>query len=301
MDEVILLLGHGSRDPDGVRELCALAAAVRGAAPGGRAVALGVLEFAQPGVPAIGVAIDQAVAAGARRILAVPLLLVPASHARVDVPAQIARARERHPHLDLRLAPPLGPHPSLLAIAEERLATLDRQVPSGSPTATAVLLVGRGTSDAAANADLFRLGRLLWERQRSALVECCFAGTAVPLVPAGIDRCVRLGARRILVLPYLLTTGLLVKRIHRQALAARAAYPGVLIAVGAHLGIHPALVQLILARAAAAVEPTAAPVEGPAPGMGETATPERTARDARALPDHLHPVGVSELREGGSG
>ncbi len=281
MDEMILLMGHGSRDPEGVSEFLELAAAVREAAPAGQAIEVGILEFSGPEVSSIQEAIDRCVAVGARRVFAVPVLLFNAGHAKEDMPSQIAQGRARHPGLDLRLAPPLGIHRSLLEITEERLAELERQFFVGHPEATAVLLVGRGTSDAEANGDLFKIGRLLWERNHYGLVECCFAGTAAPLVTEGIDRCVRLGAEQIFVIPYFLNTGILVKRIHAQAQAARAVYPGVEIAVGEHLGVHPKLVQLILSRAK-----TLAGEGNGNDGMGDGPV-ERPWRYVR-LPYHRH-------------
>ena len=257
MDEIILLMGHGSRDPDGVSEFLDLVAAVRDGVPPGRVIVAGVLEFAGPGVPSIQDAIDRCIATRARCILAVPVLLFNAGHAKEDMPGQITRASARYPGLDLRLAQPLGLDYCLLEIIEERLLELEHQLAPGRPEETAVLLVGRGTSDAAANGDLFKIGRLLWERNLYGMVECCFAGMTQPLVPAGIDRCVRLGARRILVIPYFLNTGILVKRIHTQARAAREAYPGIEIAVGGHLGVHPKLVALLLTRAEIRAEESA--------------------------------------------
>lgn len=249
MDEMILLMGHGSPDPDGVREFFDLVEAVRASAPAGRRVEAGVLEFAGAHVPSIQEAIDHCVSAGATRVRAVPVLLFNAGHAQRDIPGEVARAQDRHPTLDLRLAPPLGLHPALLEIALERLSALQDNLAEGRAEETAVLLVGRGTGDAEANGDLFKIGRLLWERNRRGMVECCFSGMAEPLVPAGIERCVRLGARRILVIPYFLNTGVLVKRIHDQARNARETYPDVEIAVGDHFGVHPNLVALLLERA----------------------------------------------------
>ena len=278
MDEMILLMGHGSRDPDGVREFLDLVAAVRDAATLERTIEAGVLEFSRPGVPSIQAAIDRCVALGAHRVLAVPVLLFNAGHAKEDMPEQVTYARARHPGLDLRLAQPLGLHRSLLEIVEERLGELEHQLSMARPEETAVLLVGRGTSDAAANGDLFKLGRLLWERNRYGMVECCFSGMTQPLVPAGIDRCVRLGVRRVLVIPYFLNTGVLVKRIHSQVRAAQEAYPDVEITTGGHLGVHPKLVQVILAQAAAlATKP-------PEPD----GLVERTWRSAHAEVPHQH-------------
>lgn len=246
--DTLLLMGHGSRDADGVAEFLLLVEAIRGAAPRLR-VEAGFLEFAGPLVPSIDDAIDACAARGGQRVLAVPMLLAEAVHGREDMPALVAAARARYPALDLRLAPVLGPHLSLIEIVEERIAAM-----GGDPEDTTVLLVGRGTSSSGANADVYRLGRLLWERNRYAQVECCFSGTAQPDVPTGIDRCVRLGARRIVLAPYFINTGSLVKRIGAQAAESRMRHPAVQIDVAAHIGVHPKLVELVFARARGLIE-----------------------------------------------
>ena len=249
-DKIILLMGHGSRDGEGALEFMELAGAVQQAIPK-VPVEAGVLEFNGPVAPSIQEAIDRCAAMEAGRVLAVPVLLSNAGHAKNDMPAQIAQARARHPTLDLREAALLGIHASLLEIAEERIEQLGRRLGPADPKETAVLLVGRGASDAEANADFYKIGRLLWERSPFGVVECCFISLAEPGVPAGIERCVQLGASRVLVVPYFINTGILVKRISEQALKAQECYPSTRIAVGEHFGVHPKLVQLILARAAA--------------------------------------------------
>jgi sirohydrochlorin cobaltochelatase len=265
MNETILLMGHGSADYDGAVEFVQLVEAVRATVPD-RTVEAGFLEFAGPVLHSIQDAIDRCAARGDEQVLAVPVLLYYAGHAKYDMPAQIRTGRERHPHLDLRAAPPLGIQVPLLEITEQRIAELEAALPPASREETAVLLVGRGTSDPEANADLYKIGRLLWERRPAVgpvppwpaasvagcpagMVECCFIAMTDPGVPAGIDRCVRLGARRVLVIPYFLNTGKLVKRIGEQALAARRRYPDVEIAVGEHMGTHPKVIQLLLERA----------------------------------------------------
>jgi sirohydrochlorin cobaltochelatase len=202
-------------------------------------------------MPSIQDAIEACARRGGGPVYAVPVLLFDAGHGKYDMPAQVARGRARFPELDLRAATPFGIHPSLLEIVEERLRHLEARLRDFDPAETAVLLVGRGASDAEANADLFKIGRLLWERNRYAFVECCFISIAEPGVPAGVERCVRLGARRVLVMPYFINTGILVKRIAEQAMATGARYSHVEVVVGSHLGVHPKLVDLILAKARA--------------------------------------------------
>jgi sirohydrochlorin cobaltochelatase len=92
-----------------------------------------------------------------------------------------------------------------------------------------VLLVGRGSTDPDANAELFKVARLLWEGRGIGGVEAAFVSLAEPGVPAGLDRCRRLGARRIVVLPYFLFDGVLPDRVAAQArhwAAGRPSGPG---------------------------------------------------------------------------
>jgi sirohydrochlorin cobaltochelatase len=245
-------MGHGSRDAEALAEFRELERAVQVAAPFD-CVTSGWLEFAGPGVPAIQEAIASCVALGERTVLAIPVLLHHAGHSRADMPREIAIARARFPDLDLRTVDYLGMPDGLLEIAEARLREAERSL-GPAPGTTTALLVGRGSSDAEANAEFFKLGRLLWERLGDVEVECCFVSLARPDVSTGIERCVRLGARRIVVVPYFLNTGVLVKRIQSQAESAASRFPDIEIAMGEHLGIHPRLVEVILNRARALVQ-----------------------------------------------
>jgi sirohydrochlorin cobaltochelatase len=244
----LLLMGHGSRDADGVAGVLELAGAVRRAA-GPWLVEVGVLEFACADLSSIEQAMDRCVRAGARRIAGVPLLLHDAGHNRADMPAEVERARVCHPGLDLRLAAPLGDSMACLTATADRIRDADALAGRSDPSQTAVLLVGRGTTTPEANADFFKVGRLLWERLSYGLVECCFVSLTGPGVPAGIERCARLGARRTIVVPYFLHTGVLVKRMAQQADDARSTHAGMEICVGETLGTHPSVIELILDRA----------------------------------------------------
>ncbi|HZR98346.1 MAG TPA: sirohydrochlorin chelatase [Chloroflexota bacterium] len=243
-DAAVVLLGHGSRDPEGAAEFLAVADAVRTALPA-LPVEAGVLEFAGPVAPAIPEAFARCVARGARRILALPVLLHFGGHATADMPFQAAAAQALYPHAEIRLAQPLSGHPALLEILAERCAA----TPLGADPAATVLLVGRGSTSPRANADLYATARLFQERGPYAAAEVCFVSLAPPCVPAGLRRCVALGARRIVVAPYFVNTGLLVRRIAVQVEAARLFYPQAQVAVAAHFGPDPRLVAATLDRA----------------------------------------------------
>ncbi len=263
LNGTVLLMGHGSRDTDGAREFLALVEAVRAAAPG-VPVDAGFLEFAGPVLGSIQDAADRCASRGDAPVLAVPVLLFFAGHGKADMPAQVQEARARHPQLDLRAKPILGTDTALLEIAEQRIAEAQAGLPPLDPEQVAVLLVGRGTTDAEANAEMFKIGRLLWERNRFGWVECGFVSLAWPDVPAGIDRCLRLGARRVVVMPYFINTGVLVKRIADLTRLAQVRYGDAEVLLAAHFGVHPKLVSLVLERAAEAgrADP-AAPIGAP--------------------------------------
>ncbi|MCK9910529.1 hypothetical protein MXD81_15390, partial [Microbacteriaceae bacterium K1510] len=80
----------------------------------------------------------------------------------------------------------------------------------------ALLVVGRGSSDPDANSDLFKMSRLFWERLKVRWVETAFIGVTSPLFEEGVERCLNLGAREIIVLPYFLFTGVLIKRMEEM-------------------------------------------------------------------------------------
>ncbi|MDQ4130225.1 MAG: hypothetical protein M3133_04425, partial [Actinomycetota bacterium] len=155
------------------------------------------------------------------------------------------RACLDHPTVTFHYGAPLGVHPDLLSIIDERL---DAALQPAARAETAVLLVGRGSSDPDANADLAKVARLLWEGRPHETVEFAFAGITSPKVQAGLERCRRLGARRIAVVPYFLFTGVLLRRIHAEALAFATANPGLDIVVTDHLGADRRVARLVLER-----------------------------------------------------
>lgn len=250
----LLIVGHGTRDEVGAGEFRRFAERV-----GARAAAHPALNvdavaggFIELSPPPLRDAVAGLVADGLRDVVAVPLILLAAGHAKGDIPAALARERERHPGLRTRYARPLGAHPVVLALLRERLAA----VPGPSPDA--VLLVGRGTTDPDANAELYRAARLLWETtpdRPGRLVEPAFASLAQPSVPDALARLRRLGASRVVVLPFFLFPGVLPDRIARQAAETAG---GLDVRVAAPIGDCDALADLVLDRyAEAAAGPVA--------------------------------------------
>jgi sirohydrochlorin cobaltochelatase len=111
-----------------------------------------------------------------------------------------------------------------------------------------VLLVGRGSTDPDANAEVHKVARLLWEGRGLAGVETAFVSLAAPDVPAGLERCRRLGAKRIVVLPYFLFTGVLPDRVVAQAEGWADAHPELDVRCADVLGATEELADLVMER-----------------------------------------------------
>ena len=111
-----------------------------------------------------------------------------------------------------------------------------------------MVLVGRGSTDPDANADLYKVGRLLSDSRGLGLVEPAFVSLARPSVTDALDRCRQLGATSIAVVPYFLFTGLLVDRIAGQARDWAAARPDTAVVVGGELGPDERVARLVMER-----------------------------------------------------
>ncbi|MFF9593354.1 sirohydrochlorin chelatase [Streptomyces sp. NPDC014646] len=243
----LLVAGHGTRDDGGAsafREFVAELGRRRPELP----VAGGFIELSPP---PLGDAVTELVERGVRRFAAVPLMLVSAGHAKGDIPAALAREKDRHPGITYTYGRPLGPHPELLKVLERRV---DEVLGDTDRSETTVLLVGRGSTDPDANAEVFKAARLFWEGRGYAGVETAFVSLAAPDVPSGLDRCVRLGARRIVVLPYFLFTGVLPDRVRHQAEEWAAAHPELDVRCAEVIGAAEELYDLVMERYGEAVE-----------------------------------------------
>lgn len=221
MRDVTLLIGHGSKDPEGNEELEAFARTA-----GARHC---MLDYVEPSIPT---AFARLPAQGVTRVTAIPYFLFAGGHVKHDIPRIVAEERKKYPAMEIRLARHLGLEEGLLRATADRL---------GAVNGHAVLLVGRGSLEPEPIADMAAVARNLAELYRLPLVEHCFIALAPPDLPAGIANCRARGARSIAVVPYFLFTGVLVKRIHRIALEHGAE-------MRPHLGLHEELVRLVHAR-----------------------------------------------------
>jgi len=232
----VMLCGHGSRDVEAIEEFDALACALRAHLPDYE-VESGYLEFAKP---IIRTGLDKLKAAGVSRILAVPGMLFAAGHVKNDLPWEINSFAADNPGLDVRYGRELSIDPKLLQAAADRIAEAEAKAKPGiSRAETLLLVVGRGTNDPDANSNIAKVARMLWEGMGFGWSEIGFSGVAAPLVDRALAHAARLGYRRIIVFPYFLFTGVLVKRIYDWTREAASAHPEIEFVEAPYLNDHP--------------------------------------------------------------
>ncbi|MFC1416292.1 sirohydrochlorin chelatase [Streptacidiphilus cavernicola] len=260
----LLLVAHGSRDPRHAATVTDLAARVRALRPG-LPVEVGYLDHCAPRISQVLARLDatpphsarnprnaaehdvqhdaaqHAAGSSARHtaeVVALPLLLNRAFHARSDIPAVLAEAAAAHPALTVRQGPVLGPSPLLLDALDRRLAEVGVRP---SPRA-GIVLAAAGSSDPAANA-VTRQVAAAWQRSRGwGAVEVAHASAAPPRVADAVTALRARGLTTLAVAPYLLAPGLLPDRITAEAHAAD------VDTVAAPLGATPELAHLLLTR-----------------------------------------------------
>src|SRR5438552_17520977 len=109
MRDALLLIAHGSRQEEANADLHYLAAELSRRGTFATVIA-SFLELADPGIDEAGA---RCVSAGAERVVLLPYFLSAGIHVRRDLTAARDRLAARFPHVEFRLAEPLGQHPLL--------------------------------------------------------------------------------------------------------------------------------------------------------------------------------------------
>ncbi|MGW2174663.1 sirohydrochlorin chelatase [Streptomyces sp. NPDC001705] len=239
---VLLVIAHGSRDPRHAATVHALVRRVRALRPDVR-VETGFLDFNVPSVPGV---LESLATEGVRDVVALPLLLTRAFHAKADIPAVLADAP---PRLRIRQAEVLGPSPLLLTALERRL--YEAGLTPADRSSTGVVLASAGSSDPEAIAVIAEIARE-WRRSGWCAVRPAFASASLPRTEDAVRELRALGCARVAVAPYVLAPGRLPDRITRGAAGA-----DVLADV---LGPSPEVARVLLERYDAARTPVLAAV-----------------------------------------
>lgn len=248
----VMVCGHGSRDTAAVAEFAQVAERLRPRFPD-LPVDYGYLEFA---TPIIRDGLDALKAAGVNRVLAVPGMLFAAGHAKNDIPSVLNRYQAEN-GLRINYGRELGIDLRMLRAAGDRVKQALEANPSDIPLhETVLVVVGRGASDPDANSNVAKVTRMLWESMGFGWAETAYSGVTFPLVAPALQHVARLGYRRVIVFPYFLFTGILVRRIYDAVDEAAAAYPELDFVKAGYLNDHPLVIDTFEARVREILEGT---------------------------------------------
>ena len=240
----VMVCGHGSRDEEAVAEFALVAEGVRERLPQFD-VESGFLEFARP---TLSEGLDALVGRGVTDILAVPGMLFAAGHAKNDIPSVLNRYQARHEGVRIRYGRELAIEPRLLRASADRIEAALEAAPPRAPQDTLLMVVGRGTSDPDANGNVAKVARMLWEGFGFGWGEAAYSGVTFPLVEPALEHAAKLGYPRIVVFPYFLFTGVLVKRIYEAADRVAARHPGLELVKADYLKDHPLALDVFASR-----------------------------------------------------
>ncbi|WP_247880861.1 sirohydrochlorin chelatase [Skermanella sp. TT6] len=249
----VMLCGHGSRDTGAVQEFAVVAGQLRARLPFD-AVEYGYLEFAKP---IIRDGLDKLRAKGVTKVLAIPGMLFAAGHAKNDIPSVLNAYQAQNEGMTIHYGRELGIDLKMLRAAGDRVAEALALAGGDVPRhETLLMVVGRGSSDPDANSNVAKVTRMLWEGMGFGWAETSYSGVTFPLVEPGLEHAAKLGYRRIVVFPYFLFTGILVRRIYDYADAVAARHPNIEFIKAGYLNDHPMVLETFSDRVTEILEGT---------------------------------------------
>jgi sirohydrochlorin ferrochelatase len=232
----LLVVAHGTRDPEGAASTEALVARVRELRPD-LSVRCCYLDLVSPSLP-------EALARLHGPVVLVPLLLGAGYHVRVDIPDAVATARAAAPDLDaVHVADALGPHPLLIDALTDRLAEAGWR-----PGQDAVVLAAAGSTDPDANADAVTMAALLRDRHPGTAVVPSYLCAAGPTPAEAVSSLRAAGHDRVALAEYLLSPGFFARKAARSGAST----------TSAPLGPHDAIARLVTLRYEEALRHTTA-------------------------------------------
>ncbi len=239
----VIVCGHGSRDKEASEEFALVARGLRQRFPH-MPIEYGFLEYAAPN---IHMGLEKLLAQGVAHIYAIPGMLLAATHAKDDIPSVLTSFTQKHPNVTIEYGEELGVNDRMI---DAIVAKITDRLPAHSPNHhdTLLVVIGRGTSDAYANGDVAKITRIVNERMGFGWGACVYSGVTYPSVGVGLEMLTKLGFKRMVIVPYFLFTGRLVKRVTNYVDEVAEKYPHITFIQTPYLKDHPKVIDMFAAR-----------------------------------------------------
>lgn len=241
----VLLVGHGSPDTDAVEEFINFSQEFKrwnGFAGTDVTVENAFLEISEPSIPQ---SLHRLSKRGIEKIIVVPYFLFRAKHVKTEIPEIVEEFQKNQPHVKIVYSRSLWPHKNLVQLARKRILDGIESFPSITKNEVDILVVGRGATDREA---ITQFSEVL--EQLKAQIVCrkfqhCFIAVAEPKYAQILPELFQNGTQNLIIFPFNLFTGILVKRIESQAKNVEKNLKKVTIKVLPHFGMDPLMFQIV--------------------------------------------------------
>ena len=235
----ILYVGHGTRSKKGAEEAKQFLQSVINEVN----EPIQEISFLELTEPSIEEGFRRCVEQGATSIAVVPLFLLAAGHMKHDIPDALRSLQKQYPHIEVTIAEAFGVQDMILdAMAELIMDTAGLFSPND-----AVLIVGRGSSDAAIHENFSSIVAGLKTRLGISQIDVCYLAATTPTFAEGLERICRESSGSVVVVPYLLFGGLLLSEVQSEVKKKQQA--GKSIVMTKALSKHAAIKDVVVARA----------------------------------------------------
>jgi len=206
--KAILYIGHGTRSKKGAEEARVFIEKVIGRID----VLIQEISFLELSEPLIEEGFKRCVERGATEINVVPLFLLAAGHIKQDIPLALAGLQASFPDVQVTVREPFGVQGKILdAVADLVSESVSKLVPEDR-----LLIVGRGSSDPGIQENFSEIVGGIRYRLGIEHVSVCYLAGAEPRLRGGLESITEDAAGRVIVVPYLLFSGLLFTEVYKE-------------------------------------------------------------------------------------
>jgi sirohydrochlorin ferrochelatase len=206
--KAILYIGHGTRSEKGAEEAKSFLQKVMSRVN----VPIQEISFLELTEPSIDEGFGRCVERGATEITVVPIFLLAAGHIKNDIPEALFSLRRRFPNVQINVRNPLGVQERIL----DAISELVREAAGVMALQDSILIVGRGSSDSSIHTSFNEIANGVQKRLNVDHVSVCYLAAAEPRLQEGVETILKITAGRVIVIPYLLFSGLLLTEVDQM-------------------------------------------------------------------------------------
>jgi precorrin-8X/cobalt-precorrin-8 methylmutase len=242
----ICLLGHGSREQEGIQEFLILLKKLR-KTKFCSITEYGFLGYSRPTIPEALSACQQD---GIKNIIIMPSILLPGEHTKKDIPNAIGKVFQNRPDINIFYAEPLGTQAEIMKVCKDRIWEAENSSQKTiSHSETLFITVAHGSHDINSNSQVEKNFHLLGQKLSFGKTIVHFAGLSQKPLEEKLEEFLEPQFRRIILFPFFLFTGTWVKRVHTLANIFQIKYPDTEFIRSACLKDHKLIVKTLIQQA----------------------------------------------------